>query len=167
MTEASTHPDRWQPCPRGELQRMAALLKTRRQRKNSFRVTAAATGLTVALLAAAFIWQRSTTYSEIEPLKMTCDQVRPLLADFAAGRIADARLDASIRQHLDACPPCAAMYRRIVSAQQNASFRQRSGRAMARVVKSNGTTPLMVMSDYLYRVGAAEPVHPRKHSLCL
>lgn len=117
MVESSKSSEAWSQCPAGELQRMATQLTAQRQRSSSYKRLGVASGLAVAMLAVALVWQQASHGPVASPLEMTCDQVKPLLANFAAGAITDQTLAAGIERHLDVCPPCAAMYQRLVSDQ--------------------------------------------------
>ena len=116
MSETLSHADQWAPCPAGELQSLVRGLASNRRRSNSYKMLGAIGGLATVLLVVTLVWRQEPGPPVAAPEKMTCDEVQPWLAEFAAETLSDPRLVAAIRHHLDQCPPCAAAYQRLLAS---------------------------------------------------
>ncbi len=96
----------WEPCPPGELQQLAVRLRTERRRiavRRGARFAAAATLILLAAYA-TFLGTRRAPNDYLHG-GLYCSQVRPLLPDYAAGKL-DPEMARKLKGHLDECPPC-------------------------------------------------------------
>lgn len=106
MPRKPADPDRWQPCPPGELVGLAGRLKAKRRR----RVIEAA--LATSLAALLMVWagvyfgvQRSPQPTDFEFGGIACSEVRPIVAKYMSGEL-DPALAARVREHLAHCAAC-------------------------------------------------------------
>ena len=111
MNSLQQSDDAWVACPPGELMQFAAGLRRRRGRRLAVR-TAAALRVAVADVVAAR-WATTNRKPAVRPADdylhagIYCSEVRSLLADYRAGKLA-ADLQSQVKAHLDECPPCRA-----------------------------------------------------------
>lgn len=114
MSESSDGADPWAACPKGELDRLVRGWRTRRRRRVWIQGSAAAAALSLAWAGrVAFGPYRSLAQPERRGI--ACSAVRPLLGDYVAGKL-NAELAERIREHLEHCPGCRALYQRTLSS---------------------------------------------------
>ncbi len=126
MNTESAHQDQWDACPAGELQRMVGRIKARRQRRLLTQVGSTAAALLTAFAAAFFTtgWLRQPTECRFGGI--ACSEVKPLLPDFLAEKL-DAELARKVDIHLQQCPDCGPMYRRMVTEMGHMAHVHRAG----------------------------------------
>ena len=124
MTGNSTAPQTWGQCSPGQLQCMVNRLRAERQRRRFYRLVGVTSGMAGLLLLVGLICQQVAGPSAADSADLTCQQVKPLLAGYAAGRMANSQMGRGIQRHLDACPPCAAIFRQLLATQPTAAHFQ-------------------------------------------
>jgi len=101
----------WQPCPPGELERVAGRVRLRQRREALRKIGAAAAAATAAGLAGVgtVYWLSRDAMPHYGGL--ACNEVMPLLDDYHAGRL-EPPLAGQVTLHLRKCPRCGPHYRR-------------------------------------------------------
>ncbi len=117
MDKKSTPVDDWQPCPPGELKRMADRIRLRERRKALKKMGAAGAALLVAVGGGYLAKEWFDQPREYHFGGIACSEVMPLLPDYRAGKL-DELLRNQVSEHLDKCPNCGPMYRRMLDEMQ-------------------------------------------------
>jgi hypothetical protein len=99
----------WEPCPPGELRRLAARLGRRRQRRR-FLWSAGAVAATAATACALALWTEWDNPFEPFYAGITCAKVKSSADAYSKGQLS-ATVQDRIRRHLAHCGPCRAFYR--------------------------------------------------------
>jgi hypothetical protein len=99
--------DAWQPCPAGELSRLATRLKRRHRR----RWVAPVSGVVLALLVVGTVYWRGDR-SDPEPARLSCREVIERAPEYLAGKLPKEQ-SAEISRHLEHCPHCADAVERV------------------------------------------------------
>ena len=115
MGDNSAAPEVWEPCPPGQLLNLANHLRLQQSRRRRHRLGGLIGGVLGLLVATGVVWHQTAGPSHANSVDLRCQEVKPLLAAYAAGKVSDQRLADGIRRHLEACPPCAAMLEKLAS----------------------------------------------------
>ena len=99
----------WEPCPPGELRRLAARLGRRRQRRR-FLWSACVVAATAATGGTLALWIEWDNPFEPSHAGITCSKVRSSADAYSKGELS-ATVQDRIRRHLARCGPCRALYR--------------------------------------------------------
>lgn len=102
MTQFQTNSNSWQPCPTGELSRLASRLRSQRRRRAVLRV-ATVCSLGIAMMSVAMLG--IVSHCGLSYGGIRCGEVASALPDFVAGQLDEVH-SRQIREHLTQCPVC-------------------------------------------------------------
>jgi hypothetical protein len=105
--------DEWIACCPGELQRMVGRIKNRQRRQFLIQLGAAASTIVVLGAGGYFALRQSEQPTEYRYGGIACSEVMPLLPEYRVGKL-DPELTRQITVHLEKCPNCGPMYRRMI-----------------------------------------------------
>ena len=117
MNQSNSTAEPWGACPTGEIARMVERVRGRRRRRRTVRIGGAVAGLLVMVAVGTLAVSQLSGPAEYRYGGIGCSDTRPLLEQYAAGRL-DAETTGRIDAHLEQCPHCGPLYRKMKSGQR-------------------------------------------------
>jgi hypothetical protein len=122
----------WHECPRGEVGRLVARLKSRRRREVVTQAVVAGTALSVIVIVGGFVIPSMLTTPEPSFGGVTCSALRAHAEDYLAGTL-DEETRQSIDRHLSICYSCREYLRSLHPGAAHAGLAAGSGYVVGRV----------------------------------
>lgn len=128
MKAKSDEGNQWEPCPPGELARIAGDLRRRRRTRIVTRVTTATAVLLVMAVGGAYFTSQFWNRGDYDFGGITCTEVKADIPLMAAGKL-DQETMMRIQKHLELCPKC----KPLAEQMQDQMPKMQKGMKMSRV----------------------------------